>query len=64
MAWIRVVDETGAEGKLAEVYAGVKRNRGKVANVVRVQSFNPAAMQAHMDLYLAVMFAGSGLSGS
>lgn len=62
MAWIETIDETAADGELAEVYDSIAGSRGKVSNIMRIQSLNPAAMRAHMDLYLAVMFRRSGLS--
>ncbi len=61
MAFIDTVDEQAATGELEEVYDKLLRSRGKVANIMKVHSLNPRAMQAHMDLYLAVMFGRSGL---
>lgn len=62
MAWIKVVSEKEAQGELAETYKCIAGSRGKVADIMRVQSLNPAAMRAHLDLYLAVMFGSSGIS--
>ncbi len=62
MAWIRVIDEAEAEGKLKEYYEQIKKSRGKVANIMKVHSLQPEAMKAHLDLYLAIMFGKSGLS--
>jgi uncharacterized peroxidase-related enzyme len=62
MAWIREVGEDEAEGALKVAYAKVAGARGKVSNVMRVQSLGPRAMEAHLDFYLAVMFDRSGLS--
>lgn len=62
MAWIKTVDETEAGGLLSEIYEQVSRERGKIANIIRVHSLNPSAMKAHLDLYMAVMFGESGLS--
>jgi len=62
MAWIRVVDENEAGQDLRKVYEKVKGSRGKVANILAVHSLHPPALQAHMDLYMAVMFGPSGLS--
>lgn len=61
MAFIDTVDEQAATGELKEVYDKLLRSRGKVANIMKVHSLNLSAMQAHMDLYLAVMFGRSGL---
>lgn len=62
MSWIQVIEEHAAEGELEEVYADIADRRGKVSNIMRVHSLNPEAMDAHMQLYMAVMFQRSGLS--
>ncbi len=62
MSWIEEIDENDASGQLAEVYADLIEKRGKVANILKVHSLNPAAMQNHIDLYLTLMFGRSGLS--
>jgi uncharacterized peroxidase-related enzyme len=62
MPWIKVIDENGAEGRLKEIYERIRKERGKVSNIMRIQSLHPEAMAAHMDLYLSVMFGDSGLS--
>lgn len=62
MSWIEIIDEQAARGRLAEVYERIVGNRGRVANIMRVHSLDPEAMNAHLDLYLAVMFRRSGLS--
>lgn len=62
MSWIEEIGENDASGRLAEVYAGLIEKRGKVANILKVHSLNPAAMQNHVDLYLTLMFGNSGLS--
>lgn len=60
--WIRTVEEEDAGEPLARVYERIRRDRGKLSNIMRVQSLHPTAMQAHMDLYMAIMFGRSGLS--
>lgn len=62
MAWIRTVDEDNAGEHLSRVYARIRKDRGKLSNIMQVQSLQPSAMEAHMDLYMAVMFGRSGLS--
>lgn len=62
MAWIRFVEVDEAEGKLKEYYDHTRRARGKIANIIKVQSLNPEAMKAHMDLYLTTMFGRSNLT--
>ena len=62
MAWIQVVQEEQAQGRLREFYDKVVEYRGKVANIFKVHSLNPDAMKAHLDLYLTIMYGKSGLS--
>ncbi len=62
MAWIESVPPELATGPLGEVYAAVAGARGGVADVHRVQSLNPRALVAHLELYKAVVFQPSSLS--
>ena len=62
MSWIDEVEIADAEGRLAEIYAELVEKRGKVANILKVHSLNPAAMGNHLDLYMTIMFGKSGLS--
>ena len=62
MSWIDEVEVSEAEGKLAETYATLIQQRGKVSNILKVHSLNPDAMQDHLDLYMTLMFGRSGLS--
>ncbi len=62
MPWIRTIDESSAGDELARVYERIRGERGKLSNIMRIQSLHPAAMQAHMDLYMAVMFQRAGIS--
>lgn len=64
MAWIRVIEEGEAHGELKLLYDEVQAKRGKVANIIKIQSLNPRSMRAHMDLYLEVMFGASGIRRS
>lgn len=62
VAYIRVIDEDEAEGKLFELYDSIQRTRGRVSNVLRIQSLDPKGLQAHLDLYLAHIFRPGGIS--
>lgn len=62
MAYIRVIHEDEAEGKLFDLYDEIQRNRGRVSNILRAQSLDPKAMRAHLDLYMATCFGKGGLS--
>ena len=62
MSWIDEVDVSEADGKLAEMYAALIEQRGKVSNILKVHSLSPEAMGNHLDLYMTLMFGKSGLS--
>ncbi len=62
MSWITTIDMSEASGELKEIYEGLKEKRGKVSNIMKVQSLNPSVMKEHMNLYVTLMFQKSGLS--
>jgi uncharacterized peroxidase-related enzyme len=62
MAWIEMIPPERATGKLKDEYDRAIRRAGKVFNIIKVQSLNPAALHASMQLYLAAMHGPSGLS--
>jgi len=62
MAWINEISEQDATGELCEVYDELLKSRGKLANILQVHSLNPGALKTHIDLYMHLMFAQSGLS--
>ncbi len=68
-AWIDVVDESLADGELAEAYAvaGAKPASGereavRVDNIIAVHSLHPQTMVDHLELYKTIMHRASGLS--
>lgn len=61
MAYIEIINEENAGEELKEIYAGLKKKRGKISNILSVQSLNPPAMKAHLDLYMSVMFNKSSI---
>ncbi len=62
VAYIRVIDEDEAEGKLFQTYDNIQRTRGRVSNVLRIQSLDPKGLQAHLDLYMAHIYRAGGLT--
>ena len=59
MAWIQIIDEDEATGELKAIYDELTQRRGKMSNIMRVHSLRPEAMQAHMELYLKILFSRS-----
>jgi len=64
MAWIEVIEPEDAAGDLQREYQKAVARAGKVFNILKVQSLNPAALAASMGMYLATMHGPSGLSRS
>ena len=62
MAFIKIVEPEQATGALKAEYGAAIERAGKVFNILKVQSLNPATLRASMDLYKATMHAVSGLS--
>ncbi|MDH5619246.1 MAG: peroxidase-related enzyme [Gammaproteobacteria bacterium] len=62
MSWIEEIEVSEADGTLAEMYTQLVRQRGKISNILKVHSLNPAALGNHLDLYMTLMFGKSGLS--
>jgi uncharacterized peroxidase-related enzyme len=62
MAWIEVIDEKDASDKLKRIYDDIVKKRGKISNIMKIQSQNQDAMIKHLDLYLSIMFGSSNLS--
>ena len=62
MPWIKVIEPQDATGELKQEYDEAVGRSGKVFNILKVQSLNPGALHASTQMYLATMFAPSGLS--
>lgn len=62
MAWIPERSDTDATGLLKRLFDEAIARAGKVFNIVRVQSLNPAALEASMNQYRVLMFGASPLS--
>ena len=62
IAHLRLIDPEDADGLLAEEYDAAVVRAGKVYNIVRSMSLNPAVLRASMEMYKAIMFGPSGLT--
>lgn len=64
MSWIRVISEEQAQGRLRELYHKITEGGrvDRVANILKVHSLNPQVLEAHLNLYLTIMYGESGLS--
>ena len=62
MSWIETVAVNEAAGELKTYYDAAIQRAGRVYNIVRIMSPNPAVLQASMAFYRATMFGPSPLS--
>ena len=61
MAWIEQISEEDATGALADIYGAATQRAGGVANILRVMSLRPKALQIFLDLYIHLMRGASTL---
>ena len=62
MSYVRIIEESEAEGRLADLYARGGNQDGSVDNVLRVHSLNPDSLHAHLEVYISAMHRPSPLS--
>ncbi|AVR45086.1 peroxidase [Christiangramia fulva] len=62
MSRIKVIQPDEAEGRLKEIYLQLKKQRGQLAGVHKIQSLRPESIVKHMDLYMEIMYSKSELS--
>ena len=62
MAWIKVIQEDEATGKLKELYEKYAEPSGDVDNILKIHSLNVKSLQTHYDLYAHLMRGKSELS--
>ena len=56
LAWIEIIDELGASGRLRELYEGViDPEYGRVDTILRIHSLHPEGLRTHYELYREVM---------
>lgn len=59
MTYIKVIQHHEATDRLKDIYDGLVKKRGKLAEVHKIQSLNPESIVNHMDLYMTIMFGKS-----
>ncbi len=62
MAFIETIDPDDAQGPLREIYEQAVRRAGRVYQILRIQGRNPAALDASMRMYVALMHGPSPLT--
>jgi len=62
MAWIKVINEGEAVGKLKELYTKLTAPWGGVDNILKIHSLNPRSLDRHYEFYKTIMHGPSELS--
>lgn len=62
MAFIKIIEPEEATGDLKTEYDAAIKRAGKVFNILKVQSLNPATLRASMQLYSTTVHGASGLT--
>ena len=62
MAWIHMIPEREATGRLEMLYEKYTEPWGGVDNVLKIHSLNPRSMETHFNLYATLMRGKSELS--
>jgi alkylhydroperoxidase family enzyme len=62
VAYIRVIGEHEAEGRLKELYSKLVTPAGDVDNILKIHSLNIPSLKAHLELYRRAMYGRSGVS--
>ena len=61
MAWIRVINENEAEGKLKEMYERFTAPWGGVDNILKIHSIRPRSLNGHYGFYRVLMTGSKDL---
>ena len=62
MAWIKMIAESAATGKLAALYKRMCETDGTVDNILKIHSLNPPSLVGHFEFYKTLMRGKSGLN--
>lgn len=62
MAWIKVIAESEAVGRLKEWYDKLIEPWGGVDNIIKIHSLNVPSLTAHFEIYKTLMRGHSDLS--
>lgn len=62
MAYIKLVTDEEASGRVAQAFEAARARAGRVYNIVRTMSPNAAILDASMTMYAATMKGPSTLS--
>ncbi len=61
MAWIKVVKEAEAEGRLKDSYKRFTASWGGVDNILKIHSLSPKSLDGHYEFYKILMTSSKDL---
>ena len=62
MAWIKIIEEGEARGRLKELYEKYVDPAGFVDNILKIHSLNVQSLKTHHDMYSHAMRGRSDLN--
>ncbi len=62
MPWIKTIADEDATGTLKDILTAAHKRAGRVFNIVRVMSLNPATLRSSLGFYQTTMFGRTELS--
>lgn len=62
MARIKVIQHEEAGNELKSTYNELIAKRGKLSEVLKIQSLHPASIRSHVNFYMDIMFSKTALS--
>jgi uncharacterized peroxidase-related enzyme len=62
LAWIKVIQESEATGRLEQLYDRYTETWGGVENILKIHSLNVKSLKTHFDFYAHLMRGRSALS--
>lgn len=62
MAWIKIISESEAAGRLKELYSKLTEPWGGVDNIMKIHSLNVPSLNAHFEIYKTLMRGRSDLT--
>lgn len=62
MSRIQVIQPEEATGELKEIYEEMVQKRGKLSEVLKIQSLHPGSIRSHVNFYMDIMFSKTELN--
>ncbi len=64
MAYIQLIDEGEASGRLAGIYEAARQRAGGVANILKMMSRDARSLESSIQFYVTLMKAPNALSAA